>query len=302
MSDLVTIGESTALFSAPRIGRMRDTRQLDVSIAGAESNVSVGFCRLGRTSTWIGRIGDDEFGELILKTLRGEGVGVSGVRRDAQRQTALMFKERRADNVVQVTYYRRGFAGSALAPEDVDTDLIASARILHVTGITLALSESARSAVAFAMDVARNAGVLVSLDVNYRSRLWSKEEAARVVGSFCERADIVFAGDDELFAVGVDGLEGVSALSDGGVREVVVKQGSRGATSFTTEGVFVEPAFSVRAVDPVGAGDAFVAGYLVAMLDGFGPPERLKMGCATGAFAASNFGDWECLPRRDDIT
>src|ERR1700731_3126755 len=102
MSDLVTIGESTALFSAPRIGRMRDARQLDVSIAGAESNVSVGFCRLGRTSTWIGRIGDDEFGELILKTLRGEGVDVSGVRRDAQRQTALMFKERRADNVVQV--------------------------------------------------------------------------------------------------------------------------------------------------------------------------------------------------------
>ena len=169
MSDLVTIGESTALFSLPHIGRMRDAKSVDVSIAGAESNVSIGFCRLGRSSSWIGRLGDDEFGELVLKILRSEGVDVSGVTRDETAQTALMFKERRADNVVQVTYYRRGYAGSALRREDVDTDLIESARILHVTGITLALSESARAAVLYAVEVARSAGVTVSLCLLYTS-------------------------------------------------------------------------------------------------------------------------------------
>ena len=301
MSDLVTIGESTALLSTPLVGRLRDAHSLTVSIAGAESNVSIGFCRLGRTSSWMGRIGDDEFGELILKTLRSEGVDVTGVRRDAERQTALMVKERRADNVVQVTYYRRGYAGSALQPSDVDVEVIAAARVLHVTGITLALSESAREAVTIAVSEARRAGVLVSLDVNYRSRLWSREEAAEVVGPLARLADIVFAGDDELFVLGKGTVEDARELSEGGRREVVVKQGSRGATSFTTSGELVEPAREVRAVDPVGAGDAFVAGYLVAKLDGLDAIGRLKMGCATGAFAASNYGDWECLPHRDDL-
>ena len=301
MNDLVAIGESTALFTVPVIGRMRDARQLQVSIAGAESNVSIGVSRLGRTSAWIGRVGADEFGELVVKTLRGEGVDVSGVRRDGERQTALMFKERRADNVVQVTYYRRGYAGSALSPSDIDTDLIKSARVLHVTGITLALSESARAAIEFAVDVARDAGVTVSVDVNYRSKLWSKEDAAAAIGPLCQRADIVFAGEDELFALGSSGLKSARDLSDAGAREVVIKRGSRGASSFSSDGALEQLAFSVRAVDPVGAGDAFVAGYLVALLDGLGPAGRLTMGCAMGAFAASNFGDWECLARRDDL-
>lgn len=301
MSDLVTVGESTALFSTPNVGRMRDARSLEVSIAGAESNVSIGFCRLGRTCSWMGRVGDDEFGELILKTLRSEGVDTDAVRRDASKQTALMFKERRADNVVQVTYYRRNYAGSALGPEDVDDHKIESARMLHVTGITMALSESARAAVVHAVTVAKNAGVVVSLDVNYRSRLWTHAEAAAAIGPVAELADIVFAGDDELFVFGGGGLDEAKKLAQRGPREVIVKQGSRGATSFSIEGTLVEPAVNIRAVDPVGAGDAFVAGYLVATLDGLDLAGRLRMGCATGAFAASHYGDWECLPRRDDL-
>lgn len=301
MSDLVAVGESTALFSTPHVGRMRDARTLDVSIAGAESNVCIGFSRLGRSSSWMGRIGNDEFGQLILKVLRGEGVDVSGAIVDDTRQTALMFKERRADSVVQVNYYRRGYAGSSLCPEDLDVGLIQSARILHVTGITLALSETARAAIYYAVEIARASGVTVSLDFNYRSRLWSQEDAAAVIRPLAEMADIVFAGEDELFVLGNEGLNDARVLADEGRREVVIKQGSRGATSISSAGVLSEPAVAVRAVDPVGAGDAFVAGYLVAALGGQDSAGRLKMGCATGAFAASNFGDWECLPRRDDV-
>ncbi len=163
MSDLVAIGEATALFSNPQVGRLRDARSLDVSIAGAEANVSIGFSRLGHSSSWIGRVGDDEFGHLIVKTLRAEGVDVSGVVTDEIRQTALMFKERSADNMVRVNYYRRGYAGSALEPDDLDTIMIESSRVLHVTGITLALSETSREAVRYAMEVARASGVIVSL-------------------------------------------------------------------------------------------------------------------------------------------
>ncbi len=301
MSELVTIGESTALFSSAQVGRLRDARNLDVSIAGAESNVSIGFSRLGHTSSWIGRVGDDEFGHLILKTLRSEGVDVSGVSVDDSRQTALMFKERSADNVVRVTYYRRGYAGSALNIDDLDTTLIESARILHVTGITLALSESARSAVSRAVEVARSAGVTVSLDFNFRSRLWSRDEAAEVIRPLAQQADLIFLGEDELFVLGRDEAVEAHRLSEGGRREVVIKRGARGATSYSLQGVLDEPALSVRAIDPVGAGDAFVAGYLVALVEGAPAARRLQMGCATGAFAASRYGDWECLPRRDDL-
>jgi 2-dehydro-3-deoxygluconokinase len=283
------------------VGRLRDARRLDVSIAGAESNVSIGFCRLGRTSSWIGRIGDDEFGQLILKTLRGEGVDVTGAVTDESRQTALMIKERSAENMVRVSYYRHGYAGSALTPDDLDVKIIESAKILHVTGITLALSDTAREAIYRAVQIAKEASVAVSIDFNYRSRLWSREDAASTIRPLAPLADIVFAGEDELFVLGDDPASDVIALSDGGRREVVIKRGSRGATAHSSSGVLDEPAVSVHAVDPVGAGDAFVAGYLVALLDGADAAQRLKMGCASGAFAASRVGDWECLPRRDDL-
>lgn len=302
MSDLVTIGEATALFSAPTVGRLRDTRQLDVSIAGTESNVSIGFCRLGRTSSWIGRVGDDEFGQLILKTLRGEGVDVTAAIIDESHQTALMIKERSAENVVRVTYYRRGYAGSSLARDDLDPRLIEAAKVLHVTGITMALSDTAREAVHCAVQIAKEAGVLVSLDFNFRSRLWSPEEAASALRPLALLADVIFMGEDELFILGDDPLNDPVALSEGGRREVVITRGSRGATAITSSGVINEAAVSVHPVDPVGAGDAFVAGYLVASLDGLDTVHRLKMGCASGAFAASRRGDWECLPYRDDLT
>ena len=211
-----------------------------------------------------------------------------------------MFKERSAENMVRVNYYRSGYAGSALCREDLDAKLIESSRILHVTGITLALSDTARSAVHHAVQIARASGVIVSLDFNFRSRLWSEEEAASVIRPLAHLADIIFAGEDELFVLGNDEMRDVTALADDGRREVV-KRGLRGATSITSSGILDEPAVSVRAVDPVGAGDAFVAGYLVAALDGEDSAGRLKMGCVTGAFAASRFGDWECLPRRDDL-
>ena len=328
MSDLVTLGETMVLLSAPRVGRLRDMASLDLGVAGAESNVAIGVVRLGYTASWIGRVGSDELGALVLATLRRERVDVSTSVVDAGAPTALMVKERRIADLVRVSYYRSGLAGSRLCAGDVDERLVAGARVLHTTGITPALGASALGAVQRAVAIARSAGALVSFDVNYRSALWTPAAAAPVLREMARHADVVFAGEDELALLdgrGATGEEGASAddrdrdsaaepgraavgvleaarrVSGGAGRTVVVKRGAAGATCVGPAGTFDEPAVPVVAVDPVGAGDAFVAGYLAALLDGAGEQGRLALGCRAGAFAVSVLGDFEGLPSRDDL-
>ena len=322
MSDLVTCGETMALLCAPRVGRLRDMTSLDLGIAGAESNVAIGMVRLGRSASWIGRVGDDELGALVVATLRREGVDVAACVLDDSAPTALMFKERRVGDLVRVRYYRSGYAGSRLCPADVDERLVAAARVLHTTGITPALSDSARAAVDHAIAIARSAGVLVAFDVNYRAALWTPEEAAPVLRAMASRADVVFAGEEELALIDPDaptgrddtatglatGETGTRAdiaaalrVSDDARRTVVVKRGAAGAGSVGPGGILDEPAARAIALDPVGAGDAFVAGYLTALLDGEDERGRLALGCRAGAFAVSVVGDYEGLPSRADL-
>ncbi|MDA8291693.1 MAG: sugar kinase [Actinomycetota bacterium] len=301
MADVVSFGETMALLSAPRAGRLRDMSRLRLSMAGAETNVCIGVARLGRASAWLGRVGRDEFGELVLARLRAEGVDVAGATTDADAPTGVMVKELRRANTARVTYYRRDSAGSRIAPEHLDRDAIAGARILHLTGITPSLGEGARAAVRYAVEVAHEAGVRVSLDVNYRSALWSRGEAATVLAPLAADADIVFAGEDEVSLLGADPIDAARSLVSGGVEAVVIKRGGRGASSVTASGLLDAPARPVRALDPVGAGDGFVAGYLAAYLDGLCEQERLDRGCAVGAFVVSTVGDWEGLPTLEDL-
>jgi 2-dehydro-3-deoxygluconokinase len=302
VTDLVTVGETMAVLRAPHTGRLRDSASLWLSIAGSESNTAIGLTRLGSTAAWIGRVGGDEFGQLILARLRAEGVDASGCVVDAGAQTALMFRERRTQNVDRVTYYRRGHAGSRLTVADLDESLIAAARVVHVTGITLGLSDSAREAAFAAAEIARTAGVLVSFDVNYRSALWAASDAAGPLRAMAERADVVFAGESELGLIEPgDTLAAARRLAGEGARTVVVRRGAAGAFSVDGGTVFQQPARPVTAVDPVGAGDAFNAGYLCALLDGVSEQARLALGGAVGAHAVTIAGDWEGLPTRDDL-
>ena len=301
--DLVAIGETMALLSAPEVGRLRDMASLRLSVAGAESNVAIGIRRLGYRSSFIGRVGSDEFGQLILEQLRKEGVDVEAAVRDEEAKTALMFKERRTSDVVRVTYYRHGFAGSRLAPGDLVPARIEGAAILHVTGILLALSPSTRATLYRAVELARGAGRMVSFDLNYRAALWSAEQARSELQTFAGKADLVFAGEDELALLDPrrEPIAIAQHLLEEGTQEVIVKRGSAGAISVTKEALVEEPAVPVHSVDPVGAGDAFVAGYLAGLLDGEPAPGRLRLGCAAGAFAVTVLGDWEGLPSREDL-
>lgn len=300
---LVTMGETMALLAASEPGPLRHAHELRVGVGGAESNVAIGVRRLGCDAAWIGRVGDDELGELVLRTLRAEGVDVSEARVDPGASTSLMIKERRTATTARVTYYRDQGPGSRLAPSDVDPHVIAAAGALHVTGITLALSPSAREAVHAAAEAARDAGVPVSLDLNYRTTLWPADEARAAIDALLPLVDHCFAGHAEAVALGYDGdPEDVGReLRAAGPGTVVVKLGRRGALAVADGSLVEVPAMEVPAVDPVGAGDAFAAGYLADLLAGRPLEARLRTASACGACAVTARGDWEALPSRADL-
>jgi 2-dehydro-3-deoxygluconokinase len=289
--EVVTIGETLATVRSDEIEPLSIGSQFRLSIAGAESNVAIGLARLGHAVRWCGCVGDDDFGRLVLRTLRAERVDTATVRILADAPTALLVKHQRLSQLSRVSYYRSGSAGSRMDRELAVSALSGQPRLLHVTGITPALGESAREAIAEAVDVARSRGIQISLDVNYRSALWSPEEAANVLQPLAAGANTVFGSENELELVELDP----------GTVTIVVKRGADGAKLTGPEGTWQEPAVDVDAVDTVGAGDAFVAGYLSALLDGLDPPSRLRRGCATAAFAVSTHGDWEGLPTRDEL-
>jgi 2-dehydro-3-deoxygluconokinase len=292
-----------ALLTTPEVGRLRHAGSLTLGVAGAESNVAIGARRLGSPAAWVGRVGDDELGELVVSRIRAEGVDVGGVVRDPGAPTSLMVKERRTAAMVRVLYYRRHGPGSRLEPGDLDPARVAAAGVLHITGITPALSDSARATVEHAVELAREAQVPVSFDLNYRSALWPPDRAAAVCRDLAARADLVFASDDEAELLGLQGeaADLASGLADLGNGHAVVKLGERGAVAAVDGRVHVVDPVPVQAVDPVGAGDAFVAGYLAETLAGRPVPERLATAAACGAFAVTVPGDWEGLPSRDEL-
>ncbi len=292
---VVTLGETLGLVAVVDVGPLRMGAAARLSFAGAESNMAVGLARLGHSVTWIGRVGDDEVGRLIATQLRAEQVEARVVV-DASATTALMTRHRRTADRTAVKYWRAGSAGSRLSWSDVPADAFAGADLLHITGITPALSTSAADAVVRAVARAREVDVTVSMDVNYRSALWSTADAAAALRPLAEQAQLVFGGPAELELVG-----GEASLLAAGVSEVVVKDGAAGASVRTAAGFWAAPAVAVTVVEPVGAGDAFVAGYLSARLDGLDVDVRLARGATAGAFCVSTAGDWEGLPTRSEL-
>lgn len=294
-TDVVTIGESmVALRSA---GPLTIRGTLTARVAGAESNVAIGLTRLGHAVRWVSRVGDDEYGRALLKEVRGEGVDVTGVCVDPTRPTGLMVAAERTADVTSMAYYRAGSAASALGPDDVSR--LGPARILHVTGITPALSPSAAEAVRVA--VGHGCYDLVSLDVNHRSRLISADDLAAILRPLLPTVGLVIGSPEELRILADDGAAELAALG----LEVVEKRGADGAAVWITRDGRTEtievPAVPVTVIDTIGAGDAFTAGYLSGILDGLAPQERLLRASAVAACCVSTRGDYEGLPTRSEL-
>ncbi|MFD5037253.1 sugar kinase [Streptomyces sp. NPDC058378] len=309
-ADVLTFGETMLAAQLP--GTLAVGAQARTTVAGAESNVAIGLARLGHHAVWAGLVGDDEPGRLVLRTLRGEGVDITRAGTHATAPTGAMLRERRVADLARVHYWRSHSAASLLTPADLASALGDGARILHLTGITCALGPGPLEAVRTAAAHAQAQGWTVTLDVNHRQRLWTAEEAGRALRPLLPHITVLIASDDELPVVtgvpggtpdGEDGEErAVGALLDAGVREVVVKRGGEGAAVRDRQGTRHSlPALRVPVRDTVGAGDAFCAGYLSGLLDGLPPAGRLARANTLGAFAVASDGDWEGLPRRDEL-
>lgn len=291
---VLTAGEVMALGRST--GRLKHGDPLALSIAGAEANVAIGLARLGHDVAVATALGDDDLGDLVERTLRAEGV-TCRVRRDPDRPTGLLLRDTVPGGAVRVSYYRNGSAASQLTPADVVTD---GAQLVHLTGITPALSPQAAETVATTAAAARAAGAVVSFDVNHRATLWSAGRASSTLRPLLAHVDVLFASVDELPLL-VDSGDPTALLGPGGPTEVVVTDGARGARALSASADVHADALPVHAVDVVGAGDAFVAGYLSARLDGLDLRARLTRGVTVAALAVTVAGDWEGLPTRAEL-
>ncbi|RII19616.1 2-dehydro-3-deoxygluconokinase [Streptomyces sp. YIM 130001] len=299
--DLTTLGETLAVLAPDHIGPLRHARSLGLTVAGSESTVAIGVRRLGHSAAWAGRVGDDELGRLVTDRLRGEDLRVHAVT-DASAPTGLFLKDQPLAGSRRVHYYRGGSAGSHLCPEDLPPGVVEGSRVVHTSGITSALSDAAARTVRTALARARSVGVTVSFDLNHRTRLWSDERARTELWQVVPLVDLLFASDDEAALLvpeaGGDPERAAHALREHGPETVVVTMGAAGSLSVGPEGVRLGAAPAVLEVDPIGAGDSFVAGYLSAFLDGCAEPERLVRASAVAAVCVATQGDWEGLPDR----
>jgi len=309
--EVVTLGECLISLIGAREGSFAETTLFERQVAGAEANVAVGLARLGHSVVYIGRVGGDGLGGVIVRRLRGEGVDVSQLEVDPGATTGLMIRERRVLGAAEVVYARAGSAGSRISPDDIrraaDQGVFGPGSWLHITGITPALSKTASEAVRLALDLADRAKMTVSFDVNLRRRLWSDEEAAPVLRPLSERSDIVLGGAEELAILtgshASDPVALAEAVLRSGPRIAVVKLGAGGAFAHESGGVPISmPAHAIATVvDPVGAGDAFCAGFIATRLEGGDLAMAVRAANACGAAAVVAVGDLAGIPTRLEL-
>lgn len=297
--DLLTLGETLIALDAAEPGRIESVRMLRKTIGGSESNTAIGLARLGCRVAWVSRVARDPFGEEILKVLRGEGVDVGAVLRVDGAPTGLMIKERRTPIEVHVHYWRRGSAAAGLGPEDVDDRLVAEARRVHLTGITLSLGERPRAAVHKVLRCCAERSIPVSFDPNLRRKLRPVEESIADCQEVFPFVTDLLVGEREALACSGEATlpAAVERLRDFGIPAVVVKRGGLGAVGARDGELVEEPAdAAVVAVDAVGSGDAFNAGYLFGRLRELGFRESVALGNWVAGRVAGHPGDYEGLP------
>jgi 2-dehydro-3-deoxygluconokinase len=304
MPDVVTFGECMALFRADAGEPLRTARRFSRSIAGAEANVAIGLSRLGVAAGWFGRVGDDPLGLGILDVLRGEGVDVSRAIVDDRASTGVLVRDTHAERRIDVVYARTGSAASRLTPGDLDPGYLRSARLLHVTGITPALSPDARDAVVEAVRVAADAGVAICFDPNIRRRLWPDLDAARSeLLRIAGYSQIVLTGQAEAAVLTGhdDPLAAARWLAGHGAGTVAIKLGADGALGLQDGESYQGPALTVHPRDPIGACDAFDAGFLAAWLRGAALRGCVDEGNLAAGLSVQVYGDIEGLPYQREM-
>ncbi|MCS7128920.1 MAG: sugar kinase [Sulfolobales archaeon] len=300
--DFTSIGEVMVQLNALSPGPLRYVKYFEVHVAGSESNIMIGLVKLGYRAGIVTKVGDDEFGKLVLNFLRGERVDVSRVKVDESAPTGVYFIQRHypVPGKSTVFYYRHGSAASRLSPNDIDNDYIANSKALVLTGITPALSDSCREAVNKAYEVARANDVDVIFDTNIRMKLWRNESRARESLAKFLSSKIVFTNIEDLGILfpGDSVSDAASKIISKGSTLVVVKLGEEGAVAYDSRlNTYRVGAFKVPLIeDVIGAGDAFNAVFIASIYRGMSIDQALLYANAAGALVVTVRGDVEAQP------
>lgn len=293
--DVTTTGEAMIRLSVPVGHRLEVTDQLDVRPGGAEANLTVALARMGRRAAWSGGLPKNPLGRFIANHLRVAGVDLSGVIWEEEGRLGTYYVEFSAPpRATQVTYDRANSVAAALTPGHMDWDLLLDTRLLHLTGITPPLSDGCREIVQQAVQRAKEAGIPISFDVNYRQKLWSEKDASDFIIPLVQGIDLFFCGRGD--AKRVLGCEGdpepvIRRLSEiTNAKLCVMSLAEQGVIAFDGTQVYHEPAKPVQIIDRPGAGDGLAAGVIHGWLEG-----NLQLGLQTGvvlaALALSQHGD-----------
>jgi sugar/nucleoside kinase (ribokinase family) len=304
--DVLSVGEAMVLFAAGQPGPLDQVEHYRRLTAGAELNVAIGLARLGLRSGFAGALGQDSFGRHIAAVLQHEGVDTRQLQFDGQHATGFMLKSRSDDaSDPRTEYFRRGSAASRLRPSEALRQHCAAARHLHLTGIYVAVSDSARELVFDLAVGARAAGRSLSFDPNLRPALWpSQAEMVDTLNALARHADWVLPGLDEgRLLTGQHSAEGIADFYlERGARCVVVKLGAQGAYYASAAARGQAPGWPVeRVVDTVGAGDGFAVGVLSGLLEGLPLAQAAARGNAIGARVVQFPGDCDGLPTRAEL-
>jgi 2-dehydro-3-deoxygluconokinase len=295
---VLTLGETMVLLHPLDAGPLGIARRLGLSVAGADSNFAIAMARLGWPATWLSAVSTDPLGDLVVEMVGAEGVDVSLVRRDPDHPTGVFFKFPEAGQT-RVRYYRRGSAASHFHPDWLAPSLFETAALLHVNGVTCALSESCAASVVRAIALAHQHNVSVSLDLNLRLQLWDLERARTALTPLLPEVDVLLGTEEELLALsgGATLDEALTTTAAQGPRVVVAKRGERGAVALAAGERKDHPGFIPPVVvDTVGAGDGFAAGFLSALLRGAAVEDALRHGNLVGAAAVTAADDVSGYP------
>lgn len=260
--DIVCLGELLIDMFPAEVGKkLTEVSAFRPKPGGAPANVAVAAARLGAQSAFIGKVGDEDFGRFLAGVLKQEGVNIEGMRFDPEARTTMAFLAMPDVNSYDIVFYRNPGADTRLRAEELDRALLQSAKVFHFGSLSL-IEEPSRSATLAAVEIAKAAGALISFDVNYRAKLWSREAAYARVMATLPHVDLLKINEGELALLTGNSRpeESAKTLLEYGPRLIVVTLGPDGSYFQTAEGGDYVPAFTVDTVDATGCGDAFIAG------------------------------------------
>ena len=303
--DILSFGETMAMFVAEQTGDLAQVAQFHKRIAGADSNVAIGLSRLGFNVAWLSRVGNDSLGRFVVDTLKNEGLDCRHVAVDPLHPTGFQLKSREeAGADPQVEYFCKGSAASRLSIAAISPALL-QARHLHATGIPPALSDATHELSVELMTQMRKAGRSVSFDPNLRPSLWaSQAQMISAINALAALADWVLPGLGEgRLLTGYDDPADIAAFYlDQGAEAVAIKLGPDGAYFRTQmDKGFIAAVPVEKVVDTVGAGDGFAVGMISALLENLSFPEAVQRGNWIGSRAVQSRGDMEGLPKREEL-